>query len=53
MTERTGSLDLVICRGGTPRHRLYSRRDMVRFMAFGGAGFTAAPLLAQSHGLRR
>jgi ABC-type transport system substrate-binding protein len=26
---------------------------MVRFVAFGGAGLAAAPLLAQSHGLRR
>ncbi len=54
MTERTESVgpgDLP--RGGPLSHRLYSRRDMVRFMAFGGAGLAAAPLLAQSHGLRR
>ena len=54
MTERTESVgpgDLP--REGPLSHRLYSRRDMVRFMAFGGAGLAVAPLLAQSHGLRR
>jgi peptide/nickel transport system substrate-binding protein len=38
-------------KGGALNQRLYSRREMVRFFAFGGAGLGAAPILGRSMGL--
>lgn len=53
MTERT---DMVLPGGLRERggfgQRLYSRRDMVRLVAYGGAGLAAAPALAQGRLLR-
>jgi ABC-type transport system substrate-binding protein len=53
MTERTERVppgDLP--QGGALSRRLYSRREMVRYLALGGAGLAAAPALAQGHWLR-
>ena len=47
-TERVRPGDLP--KGGALSQRLYSRREMVRFLAAGGAGLAAAPVLAPSRG---
>ena len=49
-TERVRPGDLP--KRGAFSQRLYSRREMVRFLAAGGAGLAAAPVLAQGRLLR-
>lgn len=53
MTERTERVAPgYLPKEGALSRRLYSRREMVRFLAFGGAGLGAVPILARSTRLR-
>ena len=53
MTERTERVAPgYLPKEGALSRRLYSRREMVRFLAFGGAGLGAVPILARTTGLR-